>query len=998
MAGMEDRRNIDSILREPLTRHRFLLNSKIRAAQAPEDPTPFTLDDLKEFANSIPTKDPEFKDEIKNVIDAIQAGKAQQPPRFNTPETQLLWGAGLAYLKLTPDTLKTWDPAVETGELSGTGLWKQITGTRTAYQELLLHAQHVREALRDKNTKYAWGEPGSGFAFRRQKNVIDIDLMQTMIVGFEHARADVYREIGRALLTVSYPRRMQKVYNLMQPLLQKSRKAAAKKGPELKPDEYKKLRLLSAEWQLRSMMFDAAEENVANRFVSNIGLQELQDYSVSINNTAVTQRATGLTRLPPDKNASEELRRYMNLCNAVQLSFFQNNGLFEDTAAGWKRVGVDPDMVRKTATLAQRPAGAKEDTDGVDHADFKHLRELCGGPDGLENLQPKAHERLYGWSNMLGRVKSMDQRRKEVIDTIWDLYAEDLIKNILEQVNDQVDQQLKDAKDKQQQQGEDGEEGDEQDGEEQDGEEQDGQGQGQGQGKGKGKGKGQKGKKSKEHGKQQGEPQDPDDLDNDGEGDENEGDESEDADGEKSDQKGDSPEGKLGTENEDSVPVEGAGDMPNVENPTENPEDEVDPDANGQDADGEGKDGEDLDDLEDANDDGSGDAMDMDELEDRANEGQDGEDGEDGEDGDDADGEDADGQGQGKGKKKKSNKRTKNGKPSKGAGKGEGKSLADLAKQDWTNYPERIKELASHINRVRLIFKKIQEMQMQTQITKSRSLEILPQDGEVKDRFNVEAHKDLTIKKAMGSVEEEDLKRFHKDENKLTPAEVDIVIMIDGSGSMDMASGALKGVTPLQSALQAAAILYEAAAGKDMHMNVYVGMWGNDKPPILIKPGDDRVKVGQAMETMRKGLNSGTEFAPAVPKVAETISEHRGKSGNLSGFTHVLVISDGDAVDELPSKDKIATMFRYSDKVTFDVAIITAQKGTSMEKMAKGLGAKKPHQQVGVVLGKDPNEVPMAIVGLLLEKVRKCGSFKAIPSSKKRRDMKKALNKMDPKK
>src|SRR5205807_10605623 len=61
--------------------------------------------------------------------------------------------------------------------------------------------------------------------------------------------------------------------------------------------------------------------------------------ALPIYNTAVTQRAIGLTRLPEDKNASEELRRYMNLCNTVQLSFFQNNALFEDRDAGWKRVG-----------------------------------------------------------------------------------------------------------------------------------------------------------------------------------------------------------------------------------------------------------------------------------------------------------------------------------------------------------------------------------------------------------------------------------------------------------------------------------------------------------------------------------------------------------------------------------------------------------------------------------------------------------------------------------
>ena len=224
--------------------------------------------------------------------------------------------------------------------------------------------------------------------------------------------------------------------------------------------------------------------------------------------------------------------------------------------------------------------------------------------------------------------------------------------------------------------------------------------------------------------------------------------------------------------------------------------------------------------------------------------------------------------------------------------------------------------------------------------------------------------------------------------------------MIDGSGSMNSNRTRSDGPTALQSSLQAAAILYEAAAGKDMHMNVYVGMWGSDKPDLIkIKPGDDRVSVGKAMAAMQKGLNSGTEFAPAVKAIAQTIGEQHGKSGTLTGFTHVLVISDGDSADEAASKEKVSTMFQYSDKVTFDVAIITAKPNTAMEKMAKGLsGAKKPAQQVGVVLGNDPNEVPMAIVGLLLDKVQKCGSFTPISNSKKRRDMKIALNKMDPKK
>lgn len=994
-----NRRKIENILREPLTRHRFSLNGKIREAQDQENPKPFTLEDLKSFLNGVRTGGQEFRQESLNAIEAVQSGSAPQKPQLDSPEKQLAWGAAFAYLRLNPDAMKSWAMPVGEGvPLSETDLWKQVLGTRDVAEELLSHAHHIREALRNKDTKYAWGEPGSGFSYNRQKDIINIDLMQTMIVGFEHARADVYREIGHALLSASYPKRMQQVFKEMRPLMQREQKAAAKKGPKLTPEEYKKLQLLSTEWQLRHMLFNAAEENVANRFVANMGQQMLQDYGVSINNTAVTHRAIGLTRLPPDKNASEELRRYMNLCNAVQLSFFQNNDLFEDTETGWARVGVDTNLVRKTATLAQRPDGAKDDRDGASHADFKHLRELCGGPKGLENLQPKQHERLYGWGN---RVSRADAERKAIIEKIWALYAEDLIQKILKQANDQIEQKMKEAQEKQQQ---DGQEQDGEDGEE--GQESDQSGSGEPQ---KGK-KGQKSKKGKpQRGQQQGDPQsaedmdaedmDAEDMDGDGQDSEdNEGGEDQDgqeqdgqeqdgagegeeqeADGE--DQKEEGAEGKLGADDEETVPVEGVGDMPKSKNSTENPGDEVDPDADAS-ADGDDKDA----DGEDAD----GDAKTMEELEQAAEEA--------GQDGGEADGEDADGEGEEAGKKAGKKKGRQPGKDGKQAGHGDGRSLAELAKQDWRDYPKRVAELNGPIQRVRKIFKEVQKRQLQRKSSMSRSLDILPENGEVKERFNTEAHRNLTIKRLVGGVEKDDLNRFQKDEVKLVPTEIDIVILIDGSGSMGSAlNHNSNNPSPLQIALQASVILYEAAAGKDMHMNVYVGLWGDSNPPIIIRPGDDRMKIGKAIEAAKSGLNSGTDFAPAVVRVAKTIGEQRGKSGVLSGFTHVLILSDGDIFDIDTSKEKILTMFKYSDKVTFDTAIISSNAETAMQRMAKSLKAQKPFQEVGVVLGNNPNEVPMEIVNLLLTKVQKCGSFTAIPNSKKRRAMKKAHNKMDQK-
>lgn len=1023
-----DRKRIENILREPLTRYRLFLNSLLRAAADEENPQPFTIEELKKFMAGIRENSPDYQKEVLNVLEAVQTGKAPQEPSFETPETQLIWGAALAYLKLNPDQMKQWKKPLEPDQLQQSDLWKQITDTREAYQELLTHAHYVQEALRDKNTKYGWGEPGSGFTFERQKNLINIDLMQSMIVGFEHARADVYREIGHSLLSVNYPKRMQEVYKEMRPLMKKQQLAQMKKGPKLKPDEYKKLMALSTEWQLRHMMFSAAEENVANKFVANMGQQMLQDYGVSLNNTAVTFRGVGLTRLPGGDNMSEDLRRYMNLCNTVQLSFFANSNLFDNTDDGWAKVGINPNLVRKTGTLAKRPEGQKDDADGISHPDFQQLRELCGGPKGLENLQPKQHERLYGWQNLTSRIERADADRKAIIEEIWKLYAEDLIQRILANANDQVEQKLKEAKNKKQQDGQDGDEDQDQDG--QDGQEgQEGQEGQQGQKGQKGK-KGQKGQKGqKQRGRPQGEQDDGDDSDDDGddqdqdgqdqdgkdgkqkkdkkgqkdkkdkkgekgEKQDGEGEDSEKQDGDDADadgqdgekkegkQKGKGKEGQLGQDEDETVPVEGAGDMPAPKSPTEAPADEVDP--NGEANDGEGQDGDSQDaDGEDGDDNGKT----AEELEKELNkkeqeEGEEGQDGQDGEDGQDADGEgeDADGQKKGKGKKGKQKSRQ--------AGHSDGESLEQLSKKDWTDYNRRIAELAGPISRVRKIFKDVQERQLQRKPAMSRTLDILPENGEVKDRFNAEAHRNLTIKKATGQVEEQDLKRFHKDEIKMVPTEIDIVILIDGSGSMNG--------TPLNSALQAAAIMFEAASGKDMKMNVYVGLWGSSDPPIIIRPGADRIKIGQEMEKARKGLNSGTDFAPAIVKVAETIGDQRGKSGTLSGFTHVLIISDGDIFDDSKSKEMIQTMFAYSDKVTFDTAII-GSKGTKMEQVSKNIKGTKPYHEFGVTIGNDPNQIPMEIVGLLLEKVRKCGSFVAVPNSQKRRAMKKAHNKMDPK-
>ena len=430
-------------------------------------------------------------------------------------------------------------------------------------------------------------------------------------------------------------------------------------------------------------------------------------------------------------------------------------------------------------------------------------------------------------------------------------------------------------------------------------------------------------------------------------------------------QQGDPQDGQQGQQGDgdDTVPVDGHGDMPDAEgsDSLDEAQQKADAEQDGQDADG--QDGQDADGQDGEGQDGAdGDGMTMDELEQAMKEQAQ----------QDADGQGADAEGEANDNQKKSDQ----------AGKQQGKDLGELSKESWVDYDKRIAELMPVILRVRKLFRKVQERQLQEQKVKSKKLEILPKDGEVLDRFNIEAHKNLMIKKAMGDVSEDDLRRFHTDETEQTPTTIDLVIAIDGSGSM-------KGV-PLNSALQTAAILNEAVNCKEMKVNVYVAMWGNDDPPVLIRPGMSRKEIGATMENSRSGLHSGTTMHPVFTKIADEMSKQQKVNNTLSGYTHVLIVSDGDIADEQPSQDAIKELFSHSDKVTVDVAVLKGSKGSRMEQAAKGVQHRRPHQEVTVTLETDPNKIPYSMVNLLLHKIRKIGSFKAVPTNVKQREMRRA--------
>lgn len=303
-------------------------------------------------------------------------------------------------------------------------------------------------------------------------------------------------------------------------------------------------------------------------------------------------------------------------------------------------------------------------------------------------------------------------------------------------------------------------------------------------------------------------------------------------------------------------------------------------------------------------------------------------------------------------------------------------------------------QIKSYITQTARLLEKIRDRQLEKTIKRSPDLEMLP-EGKEMDRLSQEAHRNFTTKKVTGQeLEKEDLHRFHKDERDQKPTTIDIVLLIDGSGSMTMGgSYALGKAKPMDIALLSSIILYEAA--KKVGANVYIALWGNEDPIILAKPGDDPRDVERNILKAKSGMSCGTNLAPSIKKITKTLSEH--KSSQYSGYTHMMVISDGDISDPEPAMKAVNTLLSTSEYATLEFAILkkAGEAKSQMENLADKIKVANPTQKIGVHRDGDPNSIPAGIVGLIFQKIRMLESFTAVPWAKKQKLFQRANIKFD---
>lgn len=977
---------IDVILDMPITKLRLELKDAFQEKK-------FTAEQYEDFVQRL-SQIGDLDGQAAIAREAAQERSVENTLdiELNNDSKQLLWAATITHMMSTGKESIVFSP-----------LWKQIEGSIGVHNEAITVANVIVQSLQNEDVTFDWGHPGSWFYRDPKKNHMNFDLYFMLLLGFDHTRAVELHEMGHSDLSVGYPPSMQalydKVFNVVDNRTiardnneeeddEKTQKRSKSKVKMTKKEQVE-LALLAREWQMRHRSWNVMEDITVDQYAINWSRRLPQDFGYSMNHAATDLRGYGeivmgkdierpvhmLSDKAPEKAAEidrkydEYVKRltmplsddevkdvkagnisvpvaqklYEEIQRATLLAGYVKNGLFSDTPENWERFRVFMQDISRVVDISKLPDAKGRDA-------FQYLFDVCAeGADSIRLLQPTASDHFIihePYTNQKDSyravVKETNQKRNQIMETIWDVYlkpfADVLLKDYEQKVEEKLDQQQQQQQ-QQQGQGQSGE-GQDQDG---DGDpSDDGQSQSS-QGKGKSS-PGQPGGQSGGAG---------------GDGD---------GDGEPMD---------LDEEIENDI-----GDM------AETPEEEHGKNAD-QDSDANGKaKGQDKQSEEKDSDRGgpgwdappkdhknkpkrAGDLKNQSKIDDKPMSAE-----------------------QKQAMKDRANDMSKpdSGKLSTQGGSQDGVDLSVLAKGNWTDFNRRMIELAPVVNRLAETYKRIRDEQKRQIVKESKNLNFMAEDGDVMSRLDRDKVLQTKFKQASGQkITIDDFKKFREDSVHDMYSTIEMVYMIDGSGSMP--SVILdNGVTAMESALQSAAIGYMAC--RKAGIDSYIIMWGDAHPRVVATPKSEFRDVGAKLEALRKGINSGTDLAPAIVETVKSMSTHRNNNGTISGSSHMLIFSDGDIFDGPKAARALEIVSKNAHNISIDVAVLKKGSGsTAMEEVFQGVINRTGSKLVGIINGSDPRQIPLDMARLTWKRVKNF-KVKTEPDSMKRQKLRQLHGKL----
>lgn len=413
---------------------------------------------FRDFLKSLPS---DAAPEIAKIDKIISEPDARVEADLSTRSKQLAWTAALGFLyqNSPPNTIRKH------------GIWGTLTSSPAVKSTLGTAARYLDLSLTNRNATMNWGTPGSWFWYSPDKNHINIDLFNTLLLGFApapnanmrgmaHATAVMLHEVGHSQHTTRWTDGMNVLREKEKGLLEKAKK------DKLTRDEYKQLIRTQMEVKLRHNIMNAAEDNCVNRYAVNQGRTLPYDISASLNVCNVLLQGTGyylktrenkpgghsdFTKIigeflkgKEQKELEKAEKALTGLGKSLMMAFYTSNGLFDtaDTAT-WQRIGIEPAAVT-----------------GANGRTFGDLMKANLAPDGVANLQPAVRDSWLLRNLFAKSVEDYATRRCKIIDGIWDDYAAQHAKILLDALENNLDRQMDKTAEQNKKQGQEGQQGD----------------------------------------------------------------------------------------------------------------------------------------------------------------------------------------------------------------------------------------------------------------------------------------------------------------------------------------------------------------------------------------------------------------------------------------------------------------------------------------------------------------------------------------------------------
>ncbi len=425
--------DLPSILELPFQQRRkaiaeLFLNSNLNFDQAIEQ-----IDLLRSLvAAEKPSELENFEDQVLLVLSFMEKGSANQRIDLSTPEHELLWGISLAAAFTDEKISAVWPEEAKNQPFRLLPIGSQLLGTDLYSRELGI-AQLEAASLIKARVQINWaipheGYPGLAYAYNSHLDRIHLDPVWHLIIGSENAIGAVAHEIAHGIGTRSFTPKLQKLHDQLEVMQKKPRK-------DWGEDDYIAFTRVNAEWYVRFLIFDEAENNYANRFAANRTSMMATNYSTALN--YIESLLVSSEHEPPpvyeideaDKPKEEvkaevppEYAKYLrNIKRVIRYNFFKNNGLIEDTEVGWKSVNVDIDFLY---------SGRSEKTEvfGSGEAILENVLHTC---HELEKTQPQQRERLFlSPEAMQQRADECSEARNIIIDELFDRHLSHILSEL----------------------------------------------------------------------------------------------------------------------------------------------------------------------------------------------------------------------------------------------------------------------------------------------------------------------------------------------------------------------------------------------------------------------------------------------------------------------------------------------------------------------------------------------------------------------------------------